>query len=593
MTAEPTTAATSLTALLAERAAATPDAIAVIETAAIEGARSEGAGSERAGSERAGSEDVGSRRLSYAGLRATSEALAARLHSEGVRAGDCVAVWLPNWLDALVWQFAVARLGASVLGVNTRYNVHELVHLVTVARPVCVALPDDFHGIDFRGRLREALDTAKPETTALVAVVAQNRAPDPAGFDLGGGAFVHRTADGLGTPGTGATAPTGAPASAGTPAAAAPPPPLPDPAAIVNYFTTSGSTGNPKLAGHDQAAVTRHAAAGAAAFGMTETTPVMLCVLPLLGVFGFNAVMATLHAGGTCLFTPVFDPARTVADMVTYGVTHTIGGDDLHGRLMDSWREDPRPLRAWRQAGIADFAGRSPAIADWAQTEFGVPVRGVYGSSEVFALTAVRGPDLSPADRVRGGGRPVDAGIEVRACDPVSGAVLAPGEQGELQFRGYNVLPGYLRNPEANAAVFTEDGWFRSGDLGSVDDPGTGTFTYVCRMGDALRLHGFLTEPAEIENYLAAHPQVATAKVVAADRGDGMGVAVAFVVPADPGRPPGEDELIAYCRSGLARYKVPSRVVPLDAFPTTAGTNGTKIRTAELRRRATELLTDA
>ncbi|HEY3682187.1 MAG TPA: AMP-binding protein [Streptosporangiaceae bacterium] len=506
------------------------------------------------------------RSLTYAGLRDASVAVAARLRAAGVRRGDVVGVWLPNWLESLTWQFGAATLGAGVLGVNTRYHVHELTHLLTQARPVCVALPRAFLGLDFTGRLRDAVAEARktvPDLRPPAVVPVDGPVPaGPAGegFDVGGGVW-HETAD----------AAPGGPAGRG--------------ADMACYFTTSGSTGVPKLAGHPQSAVVRHAVRGAAALGIAPGDA-MLCVLPLAGTFGFNAAFAALAAGATCVLEPVFDPDRTLEDMAAYGVTHTVGGDDLMGRLLDTWRERPRALGAWRRGGIAEFNGRVPEIAAWAEAEFGAVVSGVYGSSEVFALTSVWPFDLPAEQRAAGGGHVVDPGIEVRAADLVTGEVCTPGVTGELQFRGYNVLPGYLGNPSATAAAFTDDGWYRSGDLGTTGEPGV--FTYACRAGDALRVRGFLVEPAEIERFLATHEAVEMAKVVGADDASGTPVAVAFVTLRD-GTRTDEHELRAYCTAQLAPFKVPARVVIVPEFPTTTGTNGTKIRAAELSRQAADL----
>ena len=538
---------TDLTALMAGLADAHADRVAAVERG-------------RAGTIRT---------LTFAGLRDAATAVAARLRAAGVRRGDVLAVWLPNWLESLTWQFGAAMLGAGVLGVNTRYHVHELTHLLTLARPVCVALPRTFLGLDFAGRLRDAVAEARRAVPDLrpPAVVPIDGPPVPPGtavtddVDAGGGVW-HETADAAPGPAEG----TGAD--------------------MACYFTTSGSTGAPKLAGHSQAALARHAVRGAAAL---EIRPgdAMLCALPLAGTFGLNAAFAALAGGAACVLEPVFDADRTLDHMAAYEVTHTVGGDDLIGRLMDAWREHPRKLDAWRRGAIAEFNGRVPEIAAWAQREFGALISGVYGSSEVFALTSVRPFDLPPDRRAPGGGAVVDPGIEVRVADLVTGEPRPDGESGELQFRGYNVLPEYLGNAEATAAAFTGDGWFRTGDLGTVDGPGR--FTYACRAGDALRVRGFLVEPAEIERFLTTHDAVEMAKVVGADDASGTPVAVAFVT-LRAGARAAADELRAYCADSLAPFKVPARVVIIPEFPTTTGTNGSKIRAAELRSRAAELL---
>ncbi len=309
---------------------------------------------------------------------------------------------------------------------------------------------------------------------------------------------------------TSAPAPGGAPEPGEAAPTAAPAPLAAE--RLASCFTTSGSSGYPKLAGHDQAAVVRHSANVAAALEMRRGD-VFLGVLPFTGVFGFSPAMAMLAAGGACLLEPVFDVSRVIADMQEAGVSHVVGGDDMLARLMDAW--DPGTMRATvRRGGIADFGGRSREFVAWAAREWGANLVGVYGSSEIFALTALWPDSAAPEDRVRGGGRTVSPAIGVRVRDPREGGPLPRGEVGELQFRGYNVLDRYLGTPELLAETTTADGWFRSGDLGRLT--GEREFEYVCRDSDALRLRGFLVEPAEIERFLADHPAVATAKVVGA-----------------------------------------------------------------------------
>jgi acyl-CoA synthetase (AMP-forming)/AMP-acid ligase II len=146
------------------------------------------------------------------------------------------------------------------------------------------------------------------------------------------------------------------------------------------------------------------------------------------------------------------------------------------------------------------------------------------------------------------------------------------------------VVDGYLGGEAPD--VFRADGWFRSGDLGVLVDEGA--FVYVCRMGDALRLRGFLVDPAEIEVRLAAHPGVHTAKVVGVADSEGATVAVGFVTLEPDAGDPGD--LRAWCAEMLAPFKVPVAVHVLDEMPTTSGTNGIKIKAAELREVASGLV---
>ncbi|MCU1673645.1 MAG: AMP-binding protein [Frankiales bacterium] len=508
----------------------------------------------------------GTRTCTYAELLADSLATAELLAARGVRQGDMVGVWLPNWIESVVLQFAAAELGAAVVGINTRYGVHELAHLLLAAQPVGIVVPAGFHGLDFAGRLREASAQALSANAGLalpwVATLRRDSEPSEL-LDIGGGSWLLRSD-----------------ASTRTPAVR---PGHARPSDLVSYFTTSGSTGQPKLAGHDQASVVTHSLNVAAALDM-RPGDVFLSALPLSGVFGFNPTMGMLSAGGCCLLVPVFAADQVAADLSAFGVTHVVGGDDLLGRLMDAAKEQPGDLSALRRGGIADFGGRMPDVIEWAQETADAEISGLYGSSELFALTAVWQPGRTLSERSRGGGRLVSPDISVRVVAP-DGGELPSGQTGELQFRGYNVLARYLGDL-GDRSILTPDGWFRSGDLGHLTDT-PGEFVFTCRAGDALRLRGFLVEPAEIERFLAGHPSVSQAKVVGVTDASGRDHAVAYVTSRDT--PPAESvTLLDYCRAHLAPFKVPSRLRVVAEFPTTTGTNGEKIRTAELRAWAAE-----
>jgi fatty-acyl-CoA synthase len=165
--------------------------------------------------------------------------------------------------------------------------------------------------------------------------------------------------------------------------------------------------------------------------------------------------------------------------------------------------------------------------------------------------------------------------------------VLEHGAAGELEF----LAPGsrmveYLGNAAATASAFSEDGYYRSGDLGFTQEDGR--FVFLARMGDALRLGGFLVSPAEIEDVVQEAPGIAACQVVAARRPAGL-VPVAFVILRE-GAALDEAAVIGHVAARLARFKVPARVIPLDAFPVTPGANATKIQKGKLREMAEALL---
>jgi fatty-acyl-CoA synthase len=155
-----------------------------------------------------------------------------------------------------------------------------------------------------------------------------------------------------------------------------------------------------------------------------------------------------------------------------------------------------------------------------------------------------------------------------------------------LEFLVPSRMVGYFEDEEANRAAITDDGWFRSSDLGYTT--ADGRFVFIARLGDALRLSGFLVSPAEIEDVLQQHASVETAQVVGVDTAAGV-KPMAFVITR-AGAAFDEQALIAHCAARIAKFKVPLRVCALESFPVTPGPNATKIQKAKLRERAQALL---
>ena len=330
-------------------------------------------------------------------------------------------------------------------------------------------------------------------------------------------------------------------------------------------FTTSGTTGRPKLAAHDHATTVRHLGAAGRSLEVHPGSTGLLA-LPFCGTFGFVSLLAVLFGGGRVIVPPRFEPAEAAALIEEFGVTHFNGSDDMLLSVCGAGHD----LSSWRHGVTADFTGRGLESVRGAE-EFGARITGVYGSSETFALLARRSPS-DPADvRGRNGGCPVDRETETRVVD------------GELQLRGPSVLTAYLDGDTTTSPPLVGEGWFRTGDL--ADEEPDGGFLYVARQGDALRLAGFLTDPAEIERWLLSHPAVTGAQVVGVQIAGVGEVAVAFVTAVGGVT---EEALVNHCRRGLANFKVPDRVVVVERFPTVDGANGVKIRKAELRQQASE-----
>ncbi len=502
--------------------------------------------------------------VSAAGFDHLVAGTARWLTDQGLRAGDCVAAWLPNRLAWPAILFASARLGLRVAAVNTRYRTHEVEHILHASgASLLIAEPAREDAFDTLA----ALDPSRLPSLRRVALAGDEGVNRTAPLPYALHTLRRRFAD------------------AGNPfeTAAYDPKPQPggpdadsDPEAPLLHFATSGTTSAPKLVTHPQRTLALHALRCAPAFGFDAPDAAFLAAMPFCGTFGLASLLGAMAGGAPVHLLPEYDTAPAAARLHAGRITHVFGSDEMFRRLQD---HDPASLSHARLCGFAAFApGAAPALRKMA--EAGVPLRGLYGSSEVHALFGIQPGDLPLDQRLEGGGRPASADAQLRIRDPETGDLVTTGKPGELEIRAPTSFTGYHGNPDATAKALTQDGFFRTGDLARLR--GDGTFVYIARMGDAIRLSGFLTDPAEIEEALKGLPGIGDAQVVGVEV-DGALRPVAFVIPDGA-----FDEAAARAEAAarLAHYKVPVRIFPIDAFPTTPSANGVKIRKAALREDA-------
>jgi len=490
------------------------------------------------------------RDITFGELSEHSARVAAGLAGLGVARGDRVALWLPNVPAWLIAFFACARLGAIAVSVNTRFRAAEVADIVGRSGARVLVLWPDFHGIDFAAILQAIERPALVGVAHIVAYGEDGAAPAHlAGIAVTPWRSLCACEPLLGTAGEA------------------------DDRCVI--FTTSGTTRAPKFVCHVQGTVAAHAGDVVGALGLAAPGTRVLQALPMCGVFGFIQALSALAARAPMDLLPVFDAGAASRVVVERGVTHMHGVDDMIAAML-ACVDTPRPFPSLKLFGYAAFNPALDDIVERAEAR-GVAVCGLYGMSECHALYAMQPPELPLEERRKGGGRPLSPHAAVRVRDPASGELLGAGVAGELEVSGPSLFAEYFDDPAATAAAMTADGFLRTGDLAYLEDDGR--FCYVARMGDVLRLGGFLVSPLEIEAVVDAHPDIAASQVVAIEM-DGRLRPIAFVTAAAD---PDEDALLAWCRERLASYKVPARVFAIDAFPTTASANGTKIQKARLR----------
>ena len=325
--------------------------------------------------------------------------------------------------------------------------------------------------------------------------------------------------------------------------------------ALVLY--TSGSTGRPKgaLLSHTAVEVAERSWAGPV-MALTADD-VVLATLPLSHSFGLNgALLAPLLAGAAVRLVERFSP-DAVADLLRRErITVLPAVATMFQRLLDV------PGFAGAPALRLAVSGAAPCPWELAQqwrARTGVRIVRGYGMTELFRPLSYLADD--PTDLADAVGRAVP-GVQARVVDD-EGRTLDPGEVGELLIRTPAAMDGYLGAPEETRAV-TADGWFRTGDLATIDPDGWVRITG--RKRERILRGGHSVFPSEVESVLLTHPDVAEAAVVGVPHAELGEDIVAFVV-LRPGAGTTADALVAHCRERLAGYKYPRRVTLMAALP--------------------------
>jgi oxalate---CoA ligase len=459
-------------------------------------------------------------RLTYGRLREQVSAAADGLAQLGVGRGDRVALVFPNSIEAIVLFLAASTVGTAA-PLNASYKEEEFrFYLQDTGARALVVPPGQ----------GEAARKAMPTGVDLVE----------AHMDLQGKLVIESSAR------RDASRTSGAPDD--------------DDEALVLH--TSGTTSRPKLVPLRHRNLFASVDNIASTYGLTPSD-VALCVMPLFHIHGLMAsTMATLRSGGTVVVPPRFDPLTFWPTLNDHGTTWYSAVPTIHQMLLMRNRGE-RPAGAEKLRFIrSSSSALSPETMHQLESRLGAPVLEAYGMTEASHQMASN--PLPPAPR-RPGTVGMGTGVRLGIMDD-SGALVPQGQghAGEVVIRGPNVIDGYSNNPEANAASFI-DGWFRTGDLGTLD--GDGYLSLIGRLKEMINRGGEKIAPREIDDVLMLHPAVGEAVAFGAPHPAWGEEVVAAVVLKEPVT---EKELIAFARERLADYKVPKKLYIVDKIPTTA-----------------------
>jgi acyl-CoA synthetase (AMP-forming)/AMP-acid ligase II len=470
--------------------------------------------------------------LTVDGVASTYDALGRRVDDIGqvlagyLERGDRVAIWLPNSATWVAGFIAASGLDAVAVPVNTRLTGAELRTIVSDAGARVLLTTSQYRG---RQLFEEAVGAFASEASAPTILCAEEGC-DPRDWAVWSDRPHYESTE------------------------------VPEGLLCIQY--TSGTTSRPKGVMLTGGSYLRTAAFVANAQLLTPATQ-FLSGSPFFHCSGSMHAITVCQVAGCTLHTMTqWDPELAAMLTARFRCTasHNLFFRDVLALDTGRMRELLRTMRVAAAVG-------TPELLTRVHDELDIPgISNLYGMTETAGNFTMCFPDDALAARVHGNGKPQPGNL-LRIVDPATGAVCAPGKDGEIQMGGPTIALGYFRAPETTRDAFTADNWLRSGDLGRLGDDGA--LTYVARLKDVIRTGGENVSPTEIEEALLDVQGIQEACILPApdERLDEVPVAVVTLMP---GAAPDWPTVMQTLRTRLAGYKVPRRIYVIDTLPKTA-----------------------
>jgi fatty-acyl-CoA synthase len=452
--------------------------------------------------------------------RAAGRALAARFP-----VGSHVALWSPNRLEFEHLQLGAAYAGIVLVLVNPALKAAEVEYILSQSRSTALFFDDAHLG----GQLSAIVDEVRDRLPMLATVIPMSE----------WAAFVAAAPEVLDLPQVG-----------------------PDDVAQIQY--TSGTTGFPKGAVLRHGALVNNGNFSDLRSRCSDGT-VFINTLPMFHVgAGTLMVIGSIVRRGTHVMMTRFDPALALELVETYGGNMLISVPTVMQMMLEHPDLATRDISSLRTVFCG--GGNVPeAVVERVKERFGCFFSNGFGMTEAHGTAIQTSTDDSPEDQALTVGRPLPH-IEVKIVDPESGAIAGIGETGEILLRGYATMSGYFDRPEATAEALDADGWFHTGDLGSMD--ARGYVVIRARLKDMIIRGGENVYPAEVENVIATHPDIQTIQVVGVED-ETWGEQVAAVIRLVDGAAVDDAALYEFCRARMATFKAPRVFFHAEEFPMT------------------------
>jgi fatty-acyl-CoA synthase len=491
-------------------------------------------------------------RLTWAQLFDLSGRVGNALRSSGLQANDRVGVWAMNCYEWVVVHLACARAGLVLVSVNPAYRTHDLSFVLKKSGMKVLFLRDRDHRADYPEILAEARKTTElPLRRAIL---------------FGSGEWQEMLAAGADVECDCA------------------------PGDVTNIQYTSGTTGVPKGAMLTHRNLLNNGLLIARVLQYTEHD--RICVpVPMSHCFG-NVIgtMASLTSGAAMILPSAgFDPLATLEAVEAEKATSIYGVPTMfiaELRHPDFLRFDLTSLRTGVMAGApCPIEIMRQVMNDMHCPELTI----AYGLTETAPVLTMSAVDDDLERRVSTVGRALPC-TELRIVSVTTGEVVETGESGEICARGYMLMSGYDGEPEATARAIDAEGWFRTGDLGVMQEDGY--FRISGRAKDMIIRGGENVYPREIEEFLYTHPKVAEIHVTGVPD-ERLGEVVLAWIRLKAGESATADEIREYCQGRIAYFKIPESVRFVDGFPTTVSGKIQKFRIREMEMSLRETMSVA
>jgi len=510
-------------------------------------------------------------RYSYKEFREICNQFAKGLLKLGVKRSDHIAIWATNVPEWAISQFGSPRIGAVLVTVNTSYKSFELEYLLKQSDATTLIMIEGTKSSDFKSIMYDLcpelhhcnpgeLVSERLPLLKNVIMIGKNKYPGMFNWD-------EVIKDGEAVSDEELTASMAAPE--------------PDDVAIMIY--TSGTTGFPKgvmLTHHN---IITNAIAHVECLNLSPVDRVCIAV-PFAHCFGcVGSNISCIVAGAAMVVVEVFVPAKVLNVVENERCTVLNGVPTMfivELELLEKEKFDTSSLRTGIVAGASCSIEVMKKIVEVMNMREVIVAYGQTEASPCITSTRINDPlEL----RVSTVGRALP-GVEVKIFDPETRLEVPPGVQGEICVRGYNVMKGYYKMPEATATAIDKEGWLHTGDLGIMDERGYCKIT--CRIKEIIIRGGENIYPREIERFLATHPLVRDVQVIGIPS-DKYGEEVMAFIQLKEGEALTQEALQEFCKGKIARGKIPKYIAFIDRYPVTSSG---KVQKFKLQEMAIEML---